>query len=195
MTQSLSAFRVGADQRGAYPYAVFMRGEDTPPEKLAEVAAQVDRVWITEYTPDGALTLRDVGSIRPASSSIYRAQFARAVQLIDARIDGETIELTWRARSPLREGDTIFVHLWRAGTFVAAFDGDSLGGLVPPANWPLAADVVDVRSIEGRDLLPGQYEVRVGLYNRNDGARYEALDAQGQRLEDDAATIGVMEVR
>jgi hypothetical protein len=194
-TQSLSAFRVGADQRGAYPYAVFMRGEDTPPEKLAEVAAQVDRVWLTEYASDGALTLRDVGSIRPASTATHRVQFAEAAQLIDARIDGETIDLTWRARAPLREGDTIFVHLWRDGAFVAAFDGDSLGGLLPPATWPLEKDIVDVRSIEGRDLVPDQYEVRVGLYNRNDGARYAAFDAQGQRLEDDAATIGVMEVR
>ena len=194
-TQSLAAFRVGADQRGAYPYAVFMRGEDTPPEKLAEVAAQVDRVWITEYAPDGALTLREAGSISPSGSSIYRAQFAEAAQLIDARVDGTTINLTWRARAPLREGDTIFVHLWRDGEFVTSFDGDSLGGLIPPAEWPLEKDIVDVRSIEGRDLLPGQYEVRVGLYNRNDGARYAAFDAQGDRRGDDAATIGVMEVR
>jgi hypothetical protein len=194
-TQSLSAFRVGADQRGAYPYEVFMRGADTPLEKLAEIAAQVDRVAITEYAPDGTLTFRDAGSIRPADSSTYRAQFADAAQLIDARIDGTTIELTWRALSPLREGDTIFVHLWRDGEFVAAFDGDSLSGLIPPANWPLGADVVDVRSIGGRDLPPGQYEVRVGFYNRNDGARYAAFDAQGKRLGDNAVTIGTMDVR
>jgi hypothetical protein len=52
-----------------------------------------------------------------------------------------------------------------------------------------------VRSIVRGDLLPGQYEVRTGLYNRNDGVRYAAFDAQGQRLPDDAATIGTMEVR
>jgi hypothetical protein len=194
-TQSLSTFLVGADQRGAYPYEVFMRGEDTPPEKLADIAAQVDRVMITGYAPDGTLTLHDAGSIRPAASSTYRARFADVAQLIDARIDGTTIELTWRALSPLREGDTIFVHLWRDGAFVAAFDGDSLGGLLPPADWPLGTDIVDVRSIAGRDLPPGQYEVRVGLYNRNDGARYAAFDPQGQRMGDDAATIGVTEVR
>jgi hypothetical protein len=78
---------------------------------------------------------------------------------------------------------------------VAAFDGDSLGGLLPLVNWPLAQDIVDVRSIAPRDLPPGQYEVRVGLYNRNDGARYAAFDERGQRLPDDAVSIGVMEVR
>jgi hypothetical protein len=95
----------------------------------------------------------------------------------------------------LRAGDTIFVHLWRDGAFVAAFDGDSLGGLMPPANWPLAADIVDVRSIDVRDLPPGHYEVRVGLYNRHDGARYSAFDERGQRLRDDAAAIGVLDAR
>jgi hypothetical protein len=194
-SRSLAAFRVGADQRGAYPYEVFMRGEDTPPEKLVEVAAQVDRVWITDYAPDGALTLRDVGAIQPAAASTYRAQFTEVAQLIDARITETMIELTWRALAPLREGDTIFVHLWRDGQFVAAFDGDSLGGLLPLVNWPLAQDIVDVRSIAPRDLPPGQYEVRVGLYNRNDGARYAAFDERGQRLPDDAVSIGVMEVR
>jgi hypothetical protein len=194
-TQSLSAFRVGADQRDAYPYEVFMRGEDTPPEKLAEVAAQVDRVWITDYAPDGNLMLRDAGSIRPASSPIYRAQFAGAAQLIDAQIDGVAITSVWRALAPLRDGDTIFIHLWQDGAFVTAFDGDSVGGLIPPANWPPGADIVDVRSIAGRDLPPGQYEVRAGLYNRNTGARYAAFDAQDHRLRDDAVTIGVVEVR
>jgi hypothetical protein len=95
----------------------------------------------------------------------------------------------------LREGDTIFVHLWRDGQFVAAFDGDSLGGLLPLANWPLAKDLVDVRSIKTGDLPPGEYDVRVGLYNRHDGARYAAFDARGQRLPDDAVTLGAMTVR
>jgi hypothetical protein len=76
---------------------------------------------------------------------------------------------------------------------VAAFDGDSLGGLIPPANWPLDADIVDVRSIDLGDLPPGHYEVRVGLYNRNDGARYSAFDQQGDRLLDDAVAVGVLD--
>jgi len=194
-TVSLSAFRVGADDRGAYPYAVFMRGEDTPPATLAEVAAQTDRVWLTDYAPDGELKLRDVGSIRPAAASTYRAQFGDAAQLVEAQIDEATIELTWRVISPLREGDTIFVHLWRDGAFVAAFDGDSLGGLIPPANWPLNTEVVDVRRIATGDLPAGQYEVRVGVYNRGDGARYRAVAAQGNRLGDDAVPIGVVNVR
>ncbi len=194
-TQSRSAFRVGADQRGAYPYEVFMRGEDTPPEKLAEVAAQVDRVWITAYAPDGALALRDVGALRPAATAIYRAQFAETAQLVEAQIDGTTIALTWRALAPLREGDTIFVHLWQGGQLVAAFDGDSLGGLLPPVNWPLNTDVVDVRTIEAGSVPPGEYEVRVGLYNRNDNTRYAAVDTQGQRWSDDAVPLGTVTVR
>jgi hypothetical protein len=141
------------------------------------------------------LVLHEAGAIHPASSPTYLAQFAAAAQLIDTRIDGPAIDLVWRALSPLRADDTIFVHLWRNDAFVAAFDGDSVGGLIPPANWPLGSDIVDMRSIERLDLPPGQYEVRVGLYNRNNAARYAAFDAQGNRLKDDAVAIGVMEVR
>ncbi len=192
-TQSLSAFRVGADQRGAYPYEVLMRGEDTPPEKLAEVAAKSDRVWLTDYAPDGELTLRDVGAIRPSATSTYRAQFGpAAAQLIDARLDGHTLELVWRALTPLRDNDTIFVHVWRDDALIATFDGDSLGGLLPLANWPPGVEVVDVRSLSG--LPAGRYEVRVGVYQRGDGARYAAYDALGRRLPDDAVTIGRLEV-
>ena len=192
-TQSLSAFRVGADQRGAYPYEVFTRGEDTSPEKLAEVAAQFDRVALTEYAPDGSLTLREVGSIQPISAATYRVQFANAAQLIEAQIEGTAIKLVWRALSPLREGDTIFVHVMKDGQVVETLDGDSLGGLLPPAKWPLNVEIGDVRS--AGQLPPGHYEVWAGLYNRNDGTRYRAADAQGQRLSDDAVIIGNIEVR
>jgi hypothetical protein len=36
--RSLSAFLVGADERGAWPYYVDMRGEDTSPEGLVQAA-------------------------------------------------------------------------------------------------------------------------------------------------------------
>jgi hypothetical protein len=97
--------------------------------------------------------------------------------------------LTWQPLKPLREGDTIFVHHWRDGVFVNAYDGNSLGGLIPLSAWQAGSQVIDVRHLPIADFDPAHDELRVGIYNRNDGRRYPAFDTQGQRLSDDAAPI------
>ena len=192
-TQSLSAFQTGADDRGAWSYTVFMRGEDTPAQKLYDVAATTDRVLITDYLPDGQLHLRDVGAIqsgRPSSSNI--ATFGDTAQLISATIALNTeleITLVWRSLKPLRDGDTIFVHHWRDGNFVNAYDGDSLGGLIPLSAWQTDSEVIDVRHLPLANFDPARDELRVGIYNRYDGGRYVATDANDQRLPDDAVAL------
>ncbi len=192
-TTSLSAFRAGTDQRGAWQYAVAMRGEDTPAEKLYEVAAQADRVLITDYLPDGQLRLREVGSIRSSNAATsFIASFEGAAELIAVTTDS-SINLTWRSLKPLSADTTIFLHLWKDGAFVSAFDGDSLGGLIPPAIWQPGDEIIDVRRVDSNTLPAGRYEVRVGLYRRGDGVRYPAFDANGQRLPDDAVTIGTFD--
>ncbi len=188
---SLSAFQIGAAERGVWPHDVYTRGEDTPAEKIYEMAAQADRVLITDYLPDGQLRLREVGAIRStdAATSVL-ASFESAAQLIDASTE-PTLTLTWRTLKPLSADTTIFVHLWKDGAFVSAFDGDSLGGLIPPDVWHPGDSISDVRFID--NLPPGEYEVRVGLYRRGEGARYAATTANGH-LPDDAVTIGTMTV-
>ena len=190
---SLSAFQIGADDRGVWPYMVFMRGEDTPAQKLYEVAAKTDRVLITDYLPNGQLRLREVGAIRSSQlSPSSLATFGDAVQLIsDTIIPSDELGLTlvWRSLKPLRDGDTIFVHVWQGDQFVQAYDGDSLGGLIPLTTWQANTTVIDVRHLPLPGPDPARYEVRVGIYNRNDGARYPAFDANGQRLPDDAVPL------
>ena len=197
--QSLAAFQVGTDDRGAWPYTVFMRGEDTPAQKLYAVAAKTDRVLITDYLPDGQLHLREVGAIR--SSQLITSNIAtfddaahamHAAQLISATViisDDLEVTLVWHCLQPLREGDTIFVHHWRDGVFVNAYDGDSLGGLIPLEVWQVGNDVLDVRTIAIPDFDPAHDTIRTGIYNRYDGVRYVAVDVNGQRLPDDAAPI------
>ena len=45
------------------------------------------------------------------------------------------LTLAWRVLHALTMDDTIFVHYWKDGQFVAGQDGDSLGGLIPPVAW------------------------------------------------------------
>jgi hypothetical protein len=70
-------------------------------------------------------------------------------------------------------------------------DGDSLGGLVPVFTWQAGAEILDVRSIAPALAEPGVYEVRVGLYNRDSGARYPAIAADGQPFGDGEIPVGV----
>jgi len=198
-TESLSAFQLGADDRGAWPYTVFMRGEDTSAEKLYGVAAQADRVLVTDYLPDGQLRLHEVGSIRSstaASSTV--AMLGEAVRLSDVQLVNSTeltLTLTWQVLKPLQSDDTIFVHHWRDGAFVNAYDGDSLGGLIPLSAWQAGSEVIDVRHLPLANFDPAHDELRVGLYNRMSGARHPAFDGQGQRLPDDAVTIKAFDVK
>jgi hypothetical protein len=176
-----------------------MRGEDTPADKLYYFAAQADRVLVTDYLPGGRLRLRAVGSIHAspsASSSI--ATFGDAAQLISGTLkasDDLEVTLIWRDLKPLHEGDTIFVHVWQDGQFVQAYDGDSLGGLIPLTVWQANADIIDVRHLPLPSPDPMRYEVRVGLYNRNDGGRYPAYDPFGVQLPDDAVPIAAAKPR
>lgn len=192
-TQSLSAFQLGAAERGMWPYTVAMRGEDTPAEKLHDIAAQADRVYVVDYAAEGQLHLREVGAVRTsltADSTI--ATFGAAVRLSEAQLVHDqqvTLTLTWQALTPLQPDETIFIHHWRAGTFISAYDGDSLGGLLSPALWRSGEEIVDVRHLSIPDFDPARDELRIGLYNRQSGARQPAVDAQGQRLPDEAATL------
>ncbi len=88
---------------------------------------------------------------------------------------------------PLREHDTIFVHLWQGSEFRGGADGDSLGTLAPLYAWPAGMDIVDVRHVDVSGWRPGQYQVRVGIYHRVDSTRYPAWSMDGGRFSDDEA--------
>lgn len=191
--ESLAAFLTGADERAAWRYRVDMRGVNSAPQVLWEAAQRADVVYLSEYEPGGTLHLREVGSVRPAASGAYRARFADQAQLVDAELmRGErvSLRLVWRALKPFGYEETIFVHLWRGAEFVISQDGDSLGELIPLWAWQPGWEIVDVREIDTRGLPPGEYELRVGLYRRGDGSRLEAASPAGQRVPDDAVSVG-----
>jgi hypothetical protein len=196
--RSLSAFLTGAAERDEWPYRVDMRGVNSDPAALFEAARWADRVYLTDYLPDGTLRLREVGDVRPgAASRPVLATLGDAVRLAEAEI-GEveahslTLRLVWECLQPLQLGDTIFVHIWKDGVYEGGADGDSLGELIPLYAWEAGTEVVDLRRIDLTSFEPGQHEVRVGIYNRDGGARYPALSAAGVRFADDEIVIGMV---
>lgn len=198
--ESLAAFLTGADDRTAWPYRVDMRGVNSAPEVIVDATRRADRVFISEYQPDGTLHLREAGAVRDASRSVAQVTFGDQAQIVSASINQSESErigvrLVWRALQAFSYDETIFVHVWRGDEFVQSADGDSLAELVPLYAWPPGGEIEDVREIGTRGLPAGEYTVRVGLYRRSDGGRLAAVAADGNRWPDDAVPLGSFQVR
>lgn len=107
------------------------------------------------------------------------------------REDGESLEVTlwWRARETLGAEYTVFVHLLNGeGQLIASGDDLPRGGAMPTDRWQRGDLVVDphVIILPG-ELLPGTYQLNVGLYN--DSGRLAAWDGQGNRISGDTVHI------
>jgi len=188
---------VGAADRQAWAYDVALRGEDSDPAALLAQARWADLVYLSSYQTDGSLRLRAVGRVLSQfSSAPAQARLGSAVELGGTGLAGEAgLTLAWRVLHPLAQDDTIFVHYWKDGEFVAGQDGDSLGGLIPPVAWQPGTEIVDIRPVlAAPQLAPGSYDMRVGLYNRRDGARYPANSLDGKHYPDDEVPVGTVVV-
>ena len=109
---------------------------------------------------------------------------------------GESVPLTlfWRAENAPDERLKVFVHLldWN-GTLVAQNDSEPVGNFRPTDSWDPEEQLVDRYGVLlPRDLPPGDYALRVGMY-RFSGERLPVTQA-GQPAGD-AVNLGVLTVR
>jgi hypothetical protein len=202
-TRSLSDLPLLAGPVAASPYRVNTRGSDAhASETLYESARWAGHVFLTQYAPDGRLSLIEAGDIVPAASAQTRlAQIGHIAALAraDAHVDSEgAIELTleWQSLAAAGPNDTVFIHLFDADDqLVAQADGDSLQGLIPLSAWRPGDLIRDERLLMPDSPLPaGAYQIRTGFYDRATGQRYPAQDAQGNPAPDDsivAATVRI----
>jgi 4-amino-4-deoxy-L-arabinose transferase-like glycosyltransferase len=107
-----------------------------------------------------------------------------------------TITLNWRSIKPASVDVTAFVHVVDAGgTLVAQSDGPLLNGGYPSTRWGDARFVEQRRIDLPADLKAGEYRVLLGFYDPQSGTRLEAVDANGNRVADDAFVLGTFSVR
>jgi hypothetical protein len=104
---------------------------------------------------------------------------------------GNPLEFTlyWQAEARPARDYTVFVHLLDgAGKLVAQADGQPLEGRYPTALWEAPEALADRRSLAlPADLAPGEYALRVGLYDLGDGSRLPVLNEAGDRVGDSVA--------
>lgn len=113
---------------------------------------------------------------------------------------GETLTATlyWRARGPAPAERRTFVHLVDAtGQTRAQGDGEPGTGRQPAPAWRAKEIVVDPRPITlPPDLSPGDYRLRIGLYDPATGSRVPAFKPEGARWAEDAVELeGLVTVR
>jgi hypothetical protein len=173
------------------PYAVEVAG---PPVSAEDIRA-TGRVFITAYRADGSMELEEAGAVLPSQEhGAPLARFGESLLLLSAecRRDAGRVLLTttWQILGPAGGTPTVFAHLLRAdGALVTQADGDPVRGLYPLAQWQPGDVVRDVRIFE--DAPTGPLTVAFGVWDPVAGARWQAVDADGTRLADDAFRCGV----
>ncbi|HEY66067.1 MAG TPA: DUF2079 domain-containing protein [Caldilineae bacterium] len=91
------------------------------------------------------------------------------------------VRLYWRARAPIAQSYTVFVHLLNGENQVRG-QRDSLpgGGLRPTYTWMPGEIVVDdVRFAVAPEASPGPYQIEVGMYLAPSGPRLPVTDVAG----------------
>ena len=110
-----------------------------------------------------------------------------------SRAESTLVLLTaWRVTGEWQPSSTaIFAHLLDVTGQIAAQD-DRLG--FPRHTWHTGDEFVQVHRISIADLPPGEYTLQMGVYTRQDGARWIAQDAMGRPIGD-RVPLGQIEVR
>ena len=201
----------GAQWLTAWPDGLFLReqtGLYFPPEtepgtyrlrwRLWEDGATVGgrpfwRPWYSEKVTTGSVAVQPwplETELPDGINLLEDARFGEAIELAGfdlARPSADTLVLTlyWQATAVPQQNYFSFVHLVNEkGDIVAQKGFIPAEGLRPTKGWRAGEIITDPYTLElPPDLPPGTYELRVGLYQPDDGVR-PFVTVQGQPQPD-----------
>jgi serine/threonine-protein kinase len=147
----------------------------------------------TEITVGSTVTL----TVSSGSRAAVQANLDNKVLLYSCELNGETfrpgdtvqILITWHVLDRLPEAYTTFIHITdESGRIVVQLDRPPLGGGRPTDTWRAGEKLLDPYTLVlPRDIAPGSYRVRVGLYRGNH--RLPVIDPGLAEAEDDAVYV------
>ena len=92
---------------------------------------------------------------------------------LSSHLHRPTLGLFWDSGNGIANDWITYIHLHDpSGERIAQFDGPALDGLVPTSQWHTNALYIDRRVLDlPLELAPGNYLLRIGLYDRSTGER------------------------
>lgn len=174
-------------------------------------SAYVARRMFTPPGIDQPLVLfsrREGVNLPPVTGAVNQPQplavdFNRQATLTGYQLDpqparpGQNLSLTlfWQVNAPIEVDFTVFAQLVNSqNTILAQGDGKPQQGFYATPFWQPGETVVDLHPIAlPANLPPGQYDILVGLYQANNGARLQILDEAGL-FQSDAVRLSGIEV-
>jgi hypothetical protein len=177
------------------------------PRQLLDVLAQRDPVhsiWIDGLEYVRIYNLQAPPSPPEPSQMVQEGNLGGAARLVgyDPSLpvqveDGVTLPLTltWESIGPFDADYTVFIHLTDAdGRPVAQADSQPLGGAYATTRWHVGERLADPYELSiPPDLLPGEYELLVGMYLLSTGERLPLLSSDGQ-IVGDSVSLGRVEI-
>ena len=154
-------------------------------------------------TQVGAIEVQDFSRVYRAPSMANRTKLSFADNSIrlegyDIARDPEKVRLTlyWKAAGPVGGNWKVFCHIVnKRGDLIAQDDSFPAGGLRWTDTWRPGEYVTDVHSIAlPSSVAPGQYGVRIGLYDPETGTRIPLQNPMGSGASVDAAELTTIEI-
>lgn len=174
-----------ADEWAGREQAYF--GRFVPTDRLAATIAQHDSIYRVRFR-DEAYLLAQVGQ-RKDSIQSEAWQFGDSIQLGEIAAikqdDTAIISLQWQRTSNVSIPYIAFVHLLCDGTIISQRDAAPLANLYPFDLWRTNEAWTEFRYLPTESAICSQWQVRVGLYDPNTGARPALFNSMGQRHQDD----------
>jgi hypothetical protein len=183
---------------GAYDLQVFWRAGDERdlhwPVVRDEDDSILDRVFLGYINvPPPADTSQATPAGARFSDTIVLDSFA-----VSDPVPGEAwqVDLFWDAVAAPVDDYTVFVHLLDAdGQIVAAHDGMPGENRFPTRAWKPGQIVSDGRQLNlPADLVPGSYQINVGMYLLETGERLPVWDAGGVEQADRTLPLATIEI-
>lgn len=105
-----------------------------------------------------------------------------------------SVKLYWHASAPVKASYKVFVHLLDSnGVLRAQQDSIPKSGSLPTDHWLAGEYISDEYTLSippGAD--PGEFQIEIGMYLPDTGARAPAVDASGARLPNDRVVLGTI---
>ncbi|MBI3241053.1 MAG: glycosyltransferase family 39 protein [Chloroflexi bacterium] len=155
-------------------------------------------------SPDGVLKTQLIAATTaeplavPAEAQPVNAKVGPATLVAyQTQLNTLTLTLYWQSGGPMTEDGVIFVHVFDAsGQFVFGADSRPRGGLYSTQVWQAGEGIVDEHALGlPADLQPGQYTIKVGMYDSASLNRLAAQTANGEMAVDGVLTLGTFVVQ